>query len=45
MLSLNVAPNYSTGCYFWWMQDGAAQRGTPGYKGTPGEPRGASYPK
>ena len=31
MLSLNDAPNYCTWFYFWWMRDGAAQRGTLGY--------------
>ena len=36
MLSLNNAPNYSTWFYLWRMQGGAAQRGTPGYNGTPG---------
>ena len=34
MLSLNDAPNYFTRFYFWWMQDGAAQSGTPGYNGS-----------
>ena len=34
MLSVNDAPNYSTRFYFWWTQDGTAQRGTPGYNGT-----------
>ena len=36
MLSLNNALNYCTWFYFWWTQDGAAQRGTPGYNGTLG---------
>ena len=36
MLSLNVAPNYSTWFYLWRTQSGATQRSTPGYNGTPG---------
>ena len=32
MLFLNKAPNYSTWVYFWWMWDGAAQRGTMGFR-------------
>ena len=42
MLSLNDASNYSTWFYFWWTQDGAAQRDTPGYNGNMGIPCGAS---